>query len=171
MSGWETARLLRANRAAPLPIVVISADSYEKDHGDSAGIAPEDFLVKPVSIARLLERIRERLDLIWIARSEETGAGDALAAAANAAGPSALDEHDLQALRVLGDLGHVRGILTKLDEIDRLDSRNGAFTARLREHVQAFRLPEYMSLLTVAPGELVEAGIPAAERGERGGGA
>lgn len=147
MSGWETARLLRANRAAPLPIVVISADSFEKDQGGSAGIAVEDFLVKPVSISRLLDRIRERLEIAWITRSPDTEGKEAGAPDASATGGSTLPGEDLQALRVLGDLGHVRGILKKLDEIDRLDSRHGSLTAQLREHVQAFRLPEYMQLL------------------------
>ena len=162
MSGWETARLLRANRATPLPIIVISADSYEKEYGDSAGIVPEDFLVKPVSIVRLLERIRERLDLVWIARSEDEAATPAIERIEPIAAPTAgtaLAQDDITALRVLGDLGHVRGILKKLDEIDRLDSRGAAFTARLREHVQAFRLPEYMSLLVTEPAD-ADAGLP-----------
>jgi signal transduction histidine kinase/purine-cytosine permease-like protein/DNA-binding NarL/FixJ family response regulator len=170
MSGWETARLLRANRAAPLPIVVISADSYEKDLGESAGIAPEDFLVKPVSIVRLLDRVRERLDLIWIARSQDSDEHAPSARDAEATAAATLPEQDLQVLRVLGDLGHVRGILTKLDEIDRLDSRNVAFTAKLREHVQAFRLPEYMNLLAAPAADLAEIANTAGSS-ERGGAA
>ncbi|MGH8519331.1 MAG: ATP-binding protein, partial [Panacagrimonas sp.] len=70
MNGWETARLLRANRATPLQIIVISADSYVRDAGEAAGVVTEDFLVKPVSLARLLDRIREQLGLVWIARGD-----------------------------------------------------------------------------------------------------
>ncbi|MGQ0528502.1 MAG: hybrid sensor histidine kinase/response regulator [Panacagrimonas sp.] len=143
MNGWETARLLRMNQPRPLPIIVISADAYDRDQGDSAGIAPDDFLVKPVSVARLLDRIRVRLDLIWVARGAENVGSDAAPLTAM----SGLPEGERLALRALGDLGHVRGILDKLAEIDRLDPAYVALTARLRAHVQAFRLPEFMYLL------------------------
>ncbi|MGQ0698935.1 MAG: hybrid sensor histidine kinase/response regulator [Panacagrimonas sp.] len=145
MSGWETARLLRANHLRHLPILVISADAFEKNHGESAGIASTDFLVKPVHVATLMDRIRQKLDLIWIARGEgsatEASAAESLPALARPA------ESDLQTLRELGDLGHVRGILEKLDEIDRLDVLSTPFTAQLRAHVKAFELPEFMNLV------------------------
>jgi signal transduction histidine kinase/CheY-like chemotaxis protein/purine-cytosine permease-like protein len=144
IDGWETARLLRANHPRPLPILVISADAFEARQGDSAGIAAEDFLVKPVSVARLMERIRTRLDLIWIARGDAPAVPEVPVAAETA---SRLGDGELNALRTLGDLGHVRGILEKLDEIDRLDPQHGAITAQLRAHVRAFRLPEFMALL------------------------
>jgi hypothetical protein len=124
---------------------VISADAFEKNHGDRAGIELEDFLVKPVGVAHLLERIRLRLDLIWITRSETAALPDSEIVPPEKA--PALPEAERLALRTLGDLGHVRGILEKLDEIDRIDPSHAALTARLRAHVQAFRLPEFMHLL------------------------
>jgi CheY-like chemotaxis protein len=145
MDGWETARLLRANQPRPLPILVISADAFERNHGDSGGIVAQDFVVKPVSVAGLMDRIRARLDLIWIARGEATD--DTADASPSSPVEANLPEDELSALRALGDIGHVRGILVKLEEIDRLDPRHAALTARLRAHVQAFRLPEFMSLL------------------------
>ena len=41
----------------------------------------------------------------------------------------------------------MRGILEKLDEIDRLDVLSTPFTAQLRAHVKAFELPEFMNLV------------------------
>ncbi|MGQ0621627.1 MAG: ATP-binding protein [Panacagrimonas sp.] len=152
MNGWETARLLRANHSRHLAILVISADAFEKNQGESAGIAPADFLVKPVHVATLMDRIRETLDLIWIERGQDA----AIETAAMEQTPQRTRpaDGDLQALRELGDLGHVRGILEKLDEIDRQDVRNAAFTAPLRAHIKAFELPEFMSLLKRLPGEV-----------------
>tara|TARA_R110000850_G_scaffold189247_10_gene315116 strand:- start:14813 stop:18220 length:3408 start_codon:yes stop_codon:yes gene_type:complete len=146
MDGWETARLLRANYRQHLAIVVISADAFEKNHGASAGIVPQDFLVKPVHVDQLMERIRLALNLIWIEAGPETykPAADAPARPQISTAP---DSAELRKLRELGELGHVRGILDLLDEIDAMDERNAAFTAALREKVKAFEIPEYMRLL------------------------
>jgi len=140
IDGWETARLLRANQEqngrGHLPIIIISADAFEAGRTAAAGIAARDYLVKPVGVATLLGRIREVLDLVWIA------------------GPAIDDRHDdtlpdylAQPLRELGALGHVRGILSKLDEIDRLDSRYLRQTSRLRASVKAFQLADYLRAL------------------------
>jgi len=65
--------LLRANFAEHVPILIISANAYEHDADQGVGIAPRDFLLKPVSVATLLARIREKLDLVWIARGQSNG--------------------------------------------------------------------------------------------------
>jgi signal transduction histidine kinase/CheY-like chemotaxis protein len=153
IDGWETARLLRSSYLKHAAIMIISADAFEKNHGESAGIAPQDFLVKPVNVAALLARIGIRLGLVWITRGHTTGAAAlaaALPAAANdpqTAAAVTLPPQQLSELRELGDLGHVRGILGKLDEIDRLDARYRALTARLRSHVRAFEMTDYMRLI------------------------
>jgi signal transduction histidine kinase/CheY-like chemotaxis protein/purine-cytosine permease-like protein len=141
INGWETARLLRANFTAHTPILVISADAFEQDHDQGAGIPARDFIVKPVSVPLLLARIREKLDLVWIARGDAPAPAEVEQALA---AMSLLPAAYLQELRDLGALGHVRGILDKLDEIDRIDARYTQFTARLRGNIKAFQLSEYM---------------------------
>lgn len=140
IDGWETARLLRANQAQNgtphLPIIIISADAFEAGRTPAAGIAPRDYLVKPVGVANLLGRIREALGLVWIAGPATPAADD-----------DALPDHLAQPLRELGALGHVRGILSKLDEIDRIDSRYQRQTSRLRASVKAFQLADYLRAL------------------------
>jgi len=142
IDGWETARLLRANQdqngLPHLPIIIISADAFEAGRTAAAGIAPRDYLVKPVGVANLLGRIREALALVWIAAHADTDSGD---------DDAALPDHLAQPLRELGALGHVRGILSKLDEIDRLDSRYHRQTSRLRASVKAFQLADYLRAL------------------------
>jgi signal transduction histidine kinase/CheY-like chemotaxis protein/purine-cytosine permease-like protein len=145
INGWETARLLRANFTVHTPILVISADAFEQDYDQGVGIQARDFIVKPVSVPLLLARIRDKLDLVWIARGNsvdlppvaEQQPGEVVAM-------PPLPAVHLQELRDLGALGHVRGILDKLDEIDRLDARFSQFTARLRSNIKAFQLSEYM---------------------------
>jgi signal transduction histidine kinase/CheY-like chemotaxis protein/purine-cytosine permease-like protein len=143
INGWETAHLLRANFTHYTPILVISADAFEADRAPGADIALRDFLIKPVGVATLLARIREKLDLVWITRSSEKAEVPAPAPAPE--DPlSPLPESALDALRELGTLGHVRGILEKLDEIDALDQRYGRVTARLRSDIKAFQLGDFM---------------------------
>jgi signal transduction histidine kinase/CheY-like chemotaxis protein len=173
ISGWETARLLRANFAEPVPILIISANAYEHDLDQGVGIAPRDFLLKPVGVATLLARIREKLDLVWIARgqssspfndrsidqsSQQISASsetapisleDLLRTSAQAPTepsglPPTLPLSHVQTLRDLGALGHVRGILDQLDEIDRLDPRYHAYTAKLRSTIKAFQLSDFL---------------------------
>lgn len=141
MNGWETARLMRTQVSGHLPVVVISADQFDTAQAASASIGVEDLLAKPVSVARLMERIRQRLDLIWI-----TGVRPIAVLESMVATPP-LDRTELSVLRQLGDLGHVRGILDHLDQLDLRDPRHAALTARLRRHVKAFELPEYMRVL------------------------
>ncbi|WP_293372569.1 ATP-binding protein [Nevskia sp.] len=140
IDGWETARLLRANQeqngTPHLPIIVISADAFEAGRTAAAGIAPRDYLVKPVGVATLLGRIRAALGLVWIAGPVVNDGDD-----------EALPDHLAQPLRELGALGHVRGILDKLDEIDRIDSRYHRQTGRLRASVKAFQLADYLRAL------------------------
>jgi hypothetical protein len=103
--------------------------------------------MKPVVVARLLSRIREQLDLVWIADGEKPAA-TSVATDRGVELPSEL----AQPLRELGELGHVRGILDKLDEIDSLDTRYRAHTAQLRGAVKAFRLGDFMRALDgIAP--------------------
>ncbi|WP_293387200.1 ATP-binding protein [Nevskia sp.] len=140
IDGWETARLLRAHhesRGEPqLPIIVISADAFESGRDAGAGIAPRDYLLKPVSVTTLLGRIRAALNLVWIAGAPNIDGNE-----------PPLPEHLVQPLRDLGALGHVRGILDKLDEIDRIDTRYRQQTERLRNSVKAFQLSDYLRAL------------------------
>jgi len=147
LDGWETARLLRANLMSNAPIIVVSANAFDKGRKNEAGIRHEDFLVKPVNVVELLELIRERLDLRWVP-APDTVAGLTLALgapgerslASSLTPPTAL----LRSLHELGSLGYVRGILDKLSEIERLDSAYEVFTGTLRAHVERFDLPEYL---------------------------
>jgi len=148
LDGWETARLLRVNRMTGAPILVVSANAFDKGRDNEAGIAPDDFLVKPVNVLALLEVIRQRLDLTWIeaghvGRFAEDRPETAYAEATLAPPPGEI----LRSLHELGNLGYVRGILDKLNEIEQIDPAYLNFTGVLRSHVERFDLPEYLRIL------------------------
>jgi len=154
LDGWETARLLRANLLSNAPIIVVSANAFDKGRKNAAGIRNEDFLVKPVNVVELLELIRERLNLQWVPATPAVAAqiapADPPPNAARAI-PSievALPDPELlRSLHEVGSLGYVRGILDKLSEIEQLDPSYGVFTGILRTHVERFDLPEYLRYL------------------------
>nr|WP_187638742.1 ATP-binding protein [Paraburkholderia podalyriae] len=151
LDGWETARLFRANLMSNAPIIVVSANAFDKGRKNAAGIRNEDFLVKPVNVVELLELIRERLDLRWVPATPVIAAQTPSVDPSLAAAPSTLPAKAalpgpelLRSLHELGSLGYVRGILDKLGEIDQLDPSCGVFTGVLRSHVERFDLAEYL---------------------------
>ncbi len=139
------------------PIIVVSANAFDKGRKNAASIRNEDFLVKPVNVVELLELIRERLDLQWVPAAPAVPAVAALPAAdpqqpAVAPLPATADvvlpgADLLRSLHELGSLGYVRGILDKLGEIELLDPSYAVFTGTLRAHVERFDLPEYLRYL------------------------
>jgi signal transduction histidine kinase/CheY-like chemotaxis protein/purine-cytosine permease-like protein len=154
LDGWETARLLRANLMSNAPIIVVSANAFDKGRKNAAGIRNEEFLVKPVNVVELLELIRERLDLQWVPTTSAIAAqippADLLPAATHTSPPTEVALPSLELLRSLhelGSLGYVCGILDKLGEIELLDPSYGGFIGILRAHVERFDLPEYLRYL------------------------
>lgn len=134
MDGWETSYVLRRRHNSQAAIAIVSANAFDKGMDNAAGITADDFIVKPVNIAELLDWIGRRLALEWTHEPEAPCAP---------APPAALvlppDEH-LSALAELVRIGYVRGIKARLDEIDALDARYRAFTDTLRGHAARFQL-------------------------------
>jgi hypothetical protein len=56
-------------------------------------------------------------------------------------------EQHLEALYQLGRIGHVRGIVAKLHEIEQQDAATSALAAHLRTLISNFDLKRYMSVL------------------------
>ena len=141
IDGWETARLLRANRISMAPVLIVSANAFDSDLRNDVGVTREDFLIKPFRIDDLLERVRTKLDLVWATPDDgvdyvETGSSRTM-----------LPEASLLVLRQLGDMGYVRGILEKLEELDLLDTRYAPVTKVLRGCVQRFDLQGFARVL------------------------
>ncbi|MGE8560579.1 MAG: ATP-binding protein [Acinetobacter sp.] len=66
LGGWETAKLLRKNKITNVPIIIISADANERMQNPETDVLNEDFLVKPVDLNLLLNKIGDKLGLTWI---------------------------------------------------------------------------------------------------------
>jgi len=139
MDGWEASRILRREHGVRVPILIVSANAYEKGQpgpggpDNPAGIAPEDFIVKPVNVAELLERIGARLGLEWRMRPAEPPPAEQSALAFPPAG-------QLDALRTQLRLGYVRGVKREIDAIAALDPQYAAFAGALRRFAARFDL-------------------------------
>lgn len=139
IDGWETARLLRANRISLAPILIVSANAFDSDLRNDVGMGREDFLIKPLRIDDLLDRMRTKLGLVWTTPAEQ----DTPEAVASLNLPQA----NLAVLRQLGEIGYVRGILAHLDELDRIDTAYLPVTRALRSSAQRFDLKAFARLL------------------------
>ena len=143
-SGWELAQALR-HRHPATPLVMISADSRALQQPPPH--SPHDAaLTKPIRIAALLDCIGSVLQLDWVA------------ADAPLPPPRApLNHAQIEALRQSASIGHVSGLRTQLDALE----RDGADLAHLRELLAEFRLDGFLSALDAAA--RAQAAAPAAE--------
>jgi signal transduction histidine kinase/CheY-like chemotaxis protein len=146
MSGWSVAEQLRRTSGLEgLKIMIVSANAHEFAPG--AGALHDAFVMKPIELQPLLERVGTLLRLSWI--SEPRAPVDASAATAGAAAaiPATRSRHHLDDLYRLGSIGHVRGIEAKLRELELEDPANEALATQLRALVINFDLKRYMHML------------------------
>jgi DNA-binding NarL/FixJ family response regulator len=145
IDGWETIRRIRQQRLSEAHIAILSANAFDKNLDNDVGIAPDDFIVKPLRVEELLDWIGRKLDLEWVS--------------ANA--PAAVELHGphhpaalvppapeyLTALDELISLGYVRGVLNKLGEIERLGPDYGEFVRVLRDLARQFQFDAMKEVL------------------------
>ena len=94
-----------------MPAAVVSANAFDRRLDNPVGLPSEDFIVKPVRLAELLDWLGRRLNLQWTVIERAT------AAAAPAAGDERVPPAPrLRALQQAVSLGHVRGIGQQLEQ-------------------------------------------------------
>ncbi|CAD5108847.1 hybrid sensor histidine kinase/response regulator [Zestomonas carbonaria] len=135
MDGWETSALIRRNALSRAPIIVISANAFADDRERSVAATCSDYLAKPVHTPQLLEKIKTHLGLEWLKRQEETPGAPAPLTPPCAA--------TLAELHELGALGYVKGILERLDAVERDEPASAAYVQQLRGLVKRFQLNDF----------------------------
>jgi signal transduction histidine kinase/purine-cytosine permease-like protein/FixJ family two-component response regulator len=144
IDGWETIRRIRRQRLSDAHIAILSANAFDKNLDNDAGVAADDFIVKPLRVDELLDWIGRKLDLEWVSASAPAPARPGPAQPAALVPPGR--EH-LSALDELVGLGYVRGILNKLGEIERLDPAYGEFVRVQRELARQFQFDAMQEVL------------------------
>jgi CheY-like chemotaxis protein len=142
MDGWTVAQTLRATGHHQARILMVSASALEAHGAPLAQPYHDGYLMKPIDIPRLLETIRQLLKLDWQYAADqpllpqwkpETGSRPSV-------------EH-VEELIGLGQLGYIKGIQTKLDEIDHHFPEHADFVAEMRSLIDRFDLDQYIATL------------------------
>jgi signal transduction histidine kinase/purine-cytosine permease-like protein len=148
IDGWETIRRMRAQRLSAAPVAIVSANAFDRGLENDVGIAPSDFVLKPVRKSELLDWLGRALALEWLHAPQP-------AAAAVPAPPAADDfvfpaEARLRALDEMVNLGYFRGILKLLDAIEAESPASANFVAHLRDLARRFQLDAMSGVLRKA---------------------
>ncbi|MFG1495277.1 ATP-binding protein [Saccharospirillum sp. HFRX-1] len=118
MNGLELARALR-ERDIEAPIVMLSADAQEHQRDPSYQNAYDDYLVKPVSNQRLLDKIALHLKLDWTYQQDDDPVQQYQPdPTPTLTKPMPLPDHPLlRELKAYAEIGHRRGVLTTLERL------------------------------------------------------
>jgi len=131
VDGWTLCRLLREQGYAG-PIVMVSANAYENQAERREAAGCEGFIVKPVVESELFTHLNTWLGLSWTYSEnsgEEVTAADGSGSPREttpAAAPAATAEAELSLLpasvraelRDFAELGHLQGLIRRLDELE-----------------------------------------------------
>jgi signal transduction histidine kinase/ActR/RegA family two-component response regulator len=142
MDGWKVAETLRANGHHQARILMVSASALEAHGTPLAQPYHDGYLMKPIDIPRLLETIRQLLKIEWTYESAEIVAP--CWRPETGSRPSV--EH-VEELIGLGQIGHIKGIQLKLDEIDSGYPEHADFVSQMRLLVDRFDLDQIMATL------------------------
>ncbi len=155
IDGWETLRRLREQGWADLPVVIVSANAFDRGLDNALAHPASDFLVKPVRRDDLLLWLGQRLRLSW----HTTGAAGVAQAPptpdSNAPEASAADSPwtpaDADALRALLRLGYPRGVLQWLDAWAQRHPGQAALAQRWQALAREFRFEAIATALAAQP--------------------
>jgi CheY-like chemotaxis protein/anti-sigma regulatory factor (Ser/Thr protein kinase) len=142
MDGWEVARRLRTMTPTRPAIVMVSANPQDPRVDSDAPPVYDAFLMKPLIVQQLLDTLRTLLAIEW--EDEIVEAAPRTLPGAQGVVPHSRHIDDL--LR-LGEIGHVRGIHAKLEQIESQEPKLRHFAEQIREIVKAFDLKRYMTML------------------------
>ena len=152
MDGWEASYIIRKKHQSSAIIGIVSANAFDKNLENSAGIDSSDFIVKPVHVEELLDWIGNRLELEWV--SSQVIVGESLGEAINQNLNTILTEkllipspETMSELLALIDVGYVKGINKKLDAIANQDVRYTVFVESMRQLSSQFEIDKMRALL------------------------
>ena len=150
MNGWDLVRTLRENGHNEALIIMISANADDSGRDPLHRIYHDDYLVKPVRLQDLQNKLQQGLKLVWrttssrlrpqlhfpVATPERVFGEDSL--------PSV---ESMEMLKQLSSLGYVRGIRAKLDDIAAHEPHAAEFVGHMRRLIREFDLTQYDKVL------------------------
>ena len=142
MDGWKVAETLRAAGHHQARILMISASALEAHGRPLAQPFHDGYLMKPIDIPRLLETIRQLLNVEWTYAT-----GEIVTPRWKPDGGKRPPLQAVEDLIGLGHIGYIKGIQIKLDEIGSEFPEHAEFVSQMRSLVDRFDLDQYMATL------------------------
>jgi CheY-like chemotaxis protein len=142
MDGWTVAETLRSTGHHQARILMVSASALEAHGAPLAQPFHDGYLMKPIDIPRLLETIRQLLKIEWQYDAEEVPQLQWRPDSGSRPPVKYVEE-----LIGLGQLGYIRAIQLKLDEIGHEHPEHADFVAQMRALIDRFDLDQYMANL------------------------
>jgi CheY-like chemotaxis protein len=147
VTGWELARRLRRlETLRHTKIIFVSANAHEFSPGGDEQADHDAFLMKPLDIQILLDCIATVLSIEWVYEEPHAGTIGEPTIGNLLLMPIQTRRH-MDDLYRLGRIGHVRGIHSKLNELESSDPTTKSFAVHLRKLVANFDLKGYMQAL------------------------
>ncbi len=143
MDGWTVAETLRNSGHHQARILMTSASALEAHGRPLAQPFHDSYLMKPIDIPRLLEAIRQLLKLEWSYQTDIPVAPPRWRPDTGSRPPL----NYVEELMSLGQIGYIRAIQLKLDEIRKAHPEHADFVAHMRTLVDRFDLDQYMATL------------------------
>ncbi|MBN9671959.1 ATP-binding protein [Roseibium aggregatum] len=150
MSGWSLAGKLRENGHGDAVIIMISANADDSGRDPLHRIYHDDYLVKPVRLSALLDKLQQGLKLVWLTEEDQPPPALQPYAPPEKADPGKMvlpSEESLGILKQLSSIGYVRGIRAKLDDIEAHEPQAAEFVAHMRKLIREFDLTQYDKIL------------------------
>ena len=142
MDGWTVAETLRSEGHHQARILMISASALEAHGSPLAQPFHDGYLMKPIDIPRLLESIRQLLKIEWQYEAEQIPPPQWKPDTGSRPPVKYVEE-----LISLGQLGYIRAIQLKLDEIGNECPEHADFVGQMRTLIDRFDLDQYMATL------------------------
>jgi signal transduction histidine kinase/ActR/RegA family two-component response regulator len=143
MDGWTVAEKLRSSGHHQARILMVSASALEAHGTPLAQPFHDGYLMKPIELPRLLEQIGQLLKIEWQYERDEVAPLPQWTPNSGTRPPV----HHVEELISLGQMGHIRAIQLKLDEIGNEHPEHADFVAQMRSLIDRFDLDQYMATL------------------------
>jgi signal transduction histidine kinase/CheY-like chemotaxis protein len=144
MTGWDVLRGLRAMPTLQgTRMLVVSANAHEYATGSEAALH-DGFVVKPVEVTALLSALQKHLHLQWTYGNAQVAPDAAMQINPDL---SRRFSRHLEDLWQLGQIGHVRGIQSRLRDFESQEPQAQPLVRALREMVGRFEMKRYMTTI------------------------
>jgi hypothetical protein len=127
-------------------IVVLSANAIDSNRLTDGERLHDDYLMKPIDLRQLLKTIHVLLNIEWVYDTQDMVANPSPATSE----PRLPSRDDIGELIGLGEIGHIRRIQEKLNDLEHTTPEYSGFVAQMRVFVNAFDLKRYLAALEAA---------------------